>query len=143
MIQTRNGGSDIKTLNTGSAVAAVTTGVGRRRNRKANTAAPQMPCVPASMKHRPKMDRTYYGILACVARPVSKIELEANPKAVKARDEEWRKLRAKDVWDESVVMEWNDARGIASRAGETIHLARLFGICVEKGSELSDPKDIR
>ena len=135
---------DIKTLEKGSVVAATSPAVaGRKRNSKVNNSSPPMPCFPATHAHRPKRDRTYYGIPGCVARPVSKLELEASPKAVKARDDEWRKLREKDVWDESVVMEWNDARKIASSKGQTIHLARLFGICVGKGSEIGDPSDPR
>ena len=38
-------------------------------------------------------------INACIARSVAKEEMEANPKAVKAKDTEWGKLWDQKVWD--------------------------------------------
>ena len=52
-----------------------------------------------------------------------------------------RRLTEK-VWDDSVVREWSDVMHDARRKGGITHLGRLFGICVEKGSELAvgDPR---
>ena len=43
---------------------------------------------------------------ACVARPVSKKELEGTPKALKAREKEWNNLRDKGTWNLKTVREW-------------------------------------
>ena len=75
---------------------------------------------------------------ACVARPVGKKELEGSPAALKARDAEWSRLRDKHVWDDTCVKSWKDVASDARKAGKEVHLGRLFGFCVEKGSELAD-----
>ena len=75
---------------------------------------------------------------ACVARPVGKKEIGANASAQKAMQVEWDRLRAKGVWDESTVREWNDVANEARRKGPGVNanMGYLFGICVEKNSEL-------
>jgi hypothetical protein len=73
---------------------------------------------------------------ACVARPVGKAKLRREPLALKAIKAEWGRLRAKRVWDIASVREWNNVAAEARREGKEIHVGRLFGICVEKGSEL-------
>ena len=64
--------------------------------------------------------------------------------------DEWSRLRAvpqpcgkrKGCWDEDRVQEWCKVRDAASTKGEKIHVGRVFGILVEKGSELvaDDPR---
>lgn len=50
-------------------------------------------------------------------------------------------LWGKTVWYESVVLNWSDACADARKEG-THHIGSVFGICVEKGSELptNDPR---
>ena len=43
----------------------------------------------------------------------------------------------KNIWDKE-IKEWDEVVRDAKRDGEEIHLGRLFGICVEKGSELPE-----
>jgi hypothetical protein len=71
-----------------------------------------------------------------VARPVTKKEAKANPKAMAALDKEWDKLRKQVCWDESRVREWADVSAEAKRKGTKVHVGRVFDICVEKNSEL-------
>ena len=51
--------------------------------------------------------------------------------------DEWDRLRSKGVWDEFQAFEWEDIRRQAKRNKEEIHMGYLFGICVEKNSDLS------
>ena len=76
------------------------------------------------------------------SRPVSKKEMESHPKAVAAMHAEWKRLRDQVVWDESVVREWNEIGETARRKNKKVHLAMLFGFCVQKGAELpeGDPR---
>ena len=75
-----------------------------------------------------------------VARPVTKAELRANDKAVKAMASEWRKLVEKGVFDWSVVRSADEVRRSARVEGIKAHFGRVFGICAEKGAEL-EPDD--
>ena len=74
-----------------------------------------------------------------VARSVSKNELRSTPKAVEAMLHEWKRLDGK-AWSTSKVREWSDVRAEAYKLGKKVHIVRVFGICVEKNAELSDPK---
>ena len=69
------------------------------------------------------------------------------PKARKALDAEWEKLRtlkrphpAKGfgAWDERGVREASEARAQARHNGQTVHFARICELCHETGSELAD-----
>ena len=51
---------------------------------------------------------------------------------------EWTRLRERKVWDETVIREWSDLAREARRKGKDINFGYLFGICVEKGSELPE-----
>ena len=63
------------------------------------------------------------------------------PEAIAAKKKEWKNLRDKDVWDESTVREWSQVAA-AARAGKfTVHMGMLFGLMVEKGSELPEGSD--
>jgi hypothetical protein len=72
----------------------------------------------------------------CVARSVSKREAEHTPEATKAMNKEWEKLEKQNAWVLSQVREWSDVRRQAKAKNETAHVGRVFGILVEKGSEL-------
>ena len=53
-------------------------------------------------------------------------------------DNEWSKVWEQSVWDDKVYKMFHAVRYEAQRNGVEIHLGKLFGICVEKGSELAD-----
>ena len=57
-------------------------------------------------KHRTK-NLPAVGNNACVARPVSKKEVDRSPKAKEAVQAEWERLAGKGAWDTSVVKEWS------------------------------------
>ena len=52
--------------------------------------------------------------------------------------DEWDRLRRKGVWDEHEAFEWDDVRKQAKANKQEIHMGYLFGICVEKNSDLSE-----
>ena len=88
-------------------------------------------------------DPEYIEGYACVARPVNKKELAACSPARAAMDKEWNKLRGcqnpkkhTGAWDENKVEEWGDIARRARGNHKPTHVGRIFGICVEKGSEL-------
>ena len=60
----------------------------------------------------------------------------ANPKAMAAMHEEWNRLWDNSVWDHNDIREWPYVAYTAQREGESVHMGRLFGLCVQKGSEL-------
>ena len=87
----------------------------------------------------------------CIARKLSKKEMDACPKARKALDAEWEKLRflkrphpvqGQGAWDEGNVREASSVRDAARAAGKTVHFGRIVELCHEKGSELAldDPE---
>ena len=98
-----------------------------------------MPCpkdfVP---EHRVKIGASPLPFNALVARPVSRKEIAATPAAKKAMDSEWARLREKSVWDNSTVREWSEVAEEARKAGKEVQFGYLFGICVEKNSELPE-----
>ena len=55
---------------------------------------------------------------------------------------EWDKLRRQGVWDEKRVRPWAEVGEEARKEGRTVHVGRIFEICVEKNSELPalDPR---
>ena len=70
---------------------------------------PAMPCLERDQGHRPKdIPGLFQHLTAMVARPVSRKEMSANTKAMKAAQNEWNRLRNKTVWDETVVRNWSD-----------------------------------
>ena len=96
-----------------------------------------MPCEPHIPLHRPKYGNTF-GLPACVARPVGKKEIEANEDAKKARSAEWKRLWERGVWDVEVIRDWDEVSNEARSQNKEVHMGRLFGIMVQKGSELKD-----
>ena len=79
---------------------------------------------------------------AMVARPVGRRERDASPEALAAVAKEWNRLRTTKhkygvgVWDESRVRERKKVAQEATANGVIVHFARVFDLCVEKGSEL-------
>jgi hypothetical protein len=88
-------------------------------------------------KHRKKWDmQSAFSGLALVARPVKAKEIASDAAAKAAMDAEWASLRAMKTWEEDKVREWSDVRDEARRTNTRNHVGMVFGICVEKGSEL-------
>ena len=88
--------------------------------------------------HRVKNKKSPIPYNLTVARPVHKAERRKQPQADKAMQDEWQSLRDHGVWDETNPQEWEDVRKKAQKDGRKIHLGYLFGICVQKNSELPD-----
>ena len=65
-------------------------------------------------------------------------ETERNAGAIKARKTEWQKLWDQNVWDDTLYKNYHQVMYEAKIAGKYIHIGKLFGLCVEKGSELPD-----
>ena len=116
------------------------------RNHTATDGLPKLPpgLAAALTQHRPKVSDTPLLFNACVARPVSRKERNETPAALEAVKKEWTRLRnvkhkhGVGVWDESRVREKYLVRQEAKRNGTTVHFARIFDLCVMKGSELPD-----
>jgi hypothetical protein len=66
-------------------------------------------------------------------------ELEGARAALQA---EWDKLRRQKVWDEAKVKPWAQVVRESRATSSTIHVGRIFEICVEKNAELplGDPR---
>jgi RNA:NAD 2'-phosphotransferase (TPT1/KptA family) len=101
---------------------------------------PAMPTicnVKSSTKHREKIPDVEARFMSiCVARSVSKKEADATPEAAKAMNKEWEKLETQKAWLVETVREWRDVAAEAKAKNEVVHVGRVFGILVEKGSEL-------
>jgi len=100
------------------------------------SAAPVMPKMrpeKINANHRQKIPDYDSICRMCVARPVSKKEADVTPAAKKAMDAEWAKLEKQNAWELDKVREWRD---VVAEAKDTVHVGRVFGILVEKGSEL-------
>ena len=73
-----------------------------------------------------------------VAEPIPRNMLDHIPDAVIARNKEWEKLVTKEVWHWNTVREWSDVAREGRNRGETIHMARIFGIMVLKNAEIPE-----
>ena len=65
------------------------------------------------------------------------------PRAQQAMEKELNRLRDKGVWDEAHPREWDEVRREAQANGEDVHMGYIFGICVEKNSELEDGNPLK
>ena len=105
-------------------------------------AFPTMPCTPASnLGHRTKVPPEGLGsklFNAMVSRPVGRAEIESNPKAKEAMLKEWKGLRDQEVFDFTMVREYDDVVAEAEKNKKEVHMARVHGICVEKNYQLSE-----
>ena len=73
-----------------------------------------------------------------VSRPVGRAEIESNPKAKEAMLKEWKGLRDQEVFDFTMVREYDDVVAEAKKDKKEVHMARVHGICVEKNYQLSE-----
>ena len=98
-----------------------------------------MPCEPTEKQpHRDKMAPRVFPFSAAVARPVGKQEILVTPAALEAMKKEWDRLVAQKVLDLSSVREWDDVAMEARDNGVNVQFGYIFGICVEKNSELKE-----
>ena len=93
--------------------------------------------------HRVKVAPRRFPFNALVARPVGKKEIESNPKAKAAMDKEWNRLKEKNVWNIEVVRDMSAVAAEAKTNKKEIQFGWLFGICVEKNSELPEKNPAR
>ena len=82
-------------------------------------------------------------IYAMVARPVTKAERAVNPKARASLDKEWKKLEDQEVWIVEKMKPWAQVQEEARGSGTTMHVGRIFDICVEKNHELPEDDPLR
>ena len=120
------------------------------KNQKNNTtddddniiAFPTMPCTSATNHiHRAKIPQE--GLLgrlfnAMVSRPLGRAEIDSNPKAKEAMLKEWKGLRDQEVFDFSMVREYDEVVAEAKKDKKEVHMARVHGICVEKNYQLPE-----
>ena len=71
-----------------------------------------------------------------VARPVYSKEIQREQKARDALDAEWNRLAESGTWDLDKPQEAEWVRKMANKNRKTVHIGRVFEICVQKGSEL-------
>ena len=97
-------------------------------------AVPRLPLDDGPDEKEPHRDRKTWHPPCCIARTLSRKEMESCPKARKALDAEWERLRflkrphpTKGVgaWDEGNVREASSVRKEAQQAGKTVHLGRI------------------
>lgn len=102
-----------------------------------------MPVTTKPQKERRQMNGTPWPIFsALVAKTITPAERRGIPEAMDAMQAEADKLAKNGVWDLESVMNLADAK---KRAGPKlrIHIARVLGICVLKGSELEEGNKLR
>ena len=75
---------------------------------------------------------------ALVCRPVARKEVCDNPKAKAAIQLEWDRLRARGAWGEDHPREWADVAQEARTFGAEVHYVMIFGLVVEKNTDLPD-----
>ena len=104
---------------------------------------PTMPCTPCeTSQHREHIEPSSFSSArlfnAMVSRPVGRAEIESSPKAKEAMKKEWRGLHDQEVFDFTVVREYDDVVAEAKKNSTEIHMARVHGICVEKNYQLPE-----
>ena len=115
----------------------------RKWNRKIIPAMPCQTTIETRTKtqhhtaHRPRSEH-HPAYNAMVARLLTSMEDIIDPKAFQAIVEEGEKLLKQGVWDVTGVREKRDAIKDAMKLNKKAHLARIFPICFEKGSELPE-----
>ena len=70
-----------------------------------------------------------------VARPVKPAEVKQNPAAYESMRVDYGRLAGK-CWNHSTVREWSAVSAEARHKDAKVHIASVFGVCVEKNSEL-------
>ena len=63
-------------------------------------------------------------------------EINEDPDAQQAIKDEGKRLEKQGTWDVNTVREYDNLVKDTKAKGEKVHVARIFPICSEKGSEL-------
>ena len=93
----------------------------------------------------PHRERNTWHPQGCIARTLSKKEMDACPKARKALYAEWEKLRflkrpdpvkGFGAWDEGNVREASSVREEARQADKTVHFGRIVELCHDGGKRV-------
>ena len=92
-------------------------------------------------RYAPVSEEEVYELMAMVARGVGHKELNQTPPVY--LDVEWDKLMKKKAWGVGSVREWKSVSKEAKKKGKKVHVGKVFEICVEKGSELSEGEQIQ
>ena len=96
-------------------------------------AFPTMPCTSATNHvHRAKVPQEGLGgklFNAMVSRPVGRAEIDPNPKAKEAMLKEWKGLRDQEVFDFSMVCEYDEVVAEAKKNKKEVHMARVRNMC--------------
>lgn len=92
--------------------------------------------------HRVQTTKGWLETSAMIARSANRTELKQNSVARDAMTNEHMELSEKRVWLKDKPREWADVAAEASITDSKVHVGTVFGICVEKRSELdiSDPE---
>ena len=92
----------------------------------------------AQHEHRQKYFDQFPLIPALVARSVKKAEIATQPDAQNAMWTEYSRLEGAGTWNLKGVRPWKEVANEARASGGSIkaQVGRVFGVCVEKGSEL-------
>ena len=103
-----------------------------------------MPCRATPYAHRARNRVPLQEVASAMfARPVTRKEVRSNNEATQKVQEEWDKLRVAGAWDEKRVREWADVAREARQANKTVHVGRIFDLCVEKNFELPEGSNDR
>ncbi|MDP7499719.1 MAG: reverse transcriptase domain-containing protein, partial [SAR324 cluster bacterium] len=100
------------------------------------------PCRDKIM-HVPKHEQMRANIFGMVARSVGRNEMRTHPRAIKAMNEEWDRLRKagpekKGAWREDLVESWHAVKARFNAMNQAVHVGDLLEVCVQKHSELPD-----
>ena len=97
-----------------------------------------MPVISTTPEHRDKIRSMPPLYNACVAKSLTKADMQISPKGRAAQELEWGRLRKIGAWNESKVTEWGDVVAEAKRTGKKHHVGRVFEVNVIKGDELPE-----
>ena len=107
----------------------------------AHSGVPRLPRDDEPAEKEPHRDKNAQVYPCCIARKLSRKEMDTCPKARKALDAEWEQLRilkrlhpTKGIGacDEGNVREAGSVREEARQAGKTVHFGRIAELCHEK-----------
>ena len=93
-------------------------------------------------EHRHLIAAFDFPFAVLVAEPVSKTQRKQLPKAQAACDKDWDKLLLRTTWVLMTVKEWSWVSRRSKTTGVKVHVAKIFEICVVKGTGL-DNSDLR
>jgi hypothetical protein len=108
-------------------------------NAFASPVSSDVPAMPLGMDfadqpHRPRVSVGHASAHVC--RQLNRKDIRAEEGAIAALQKELAGLRAAGNWDETGVREWHHVSSESKRSGVKVHIGRIFGIVVEKNTQL-------